>query len=158
MEQRKSTVLLTGVTGFLGSHTAIQLLEKGYAVVGTLRDNKRAPHIRTVIERHTSHIDRLEFAEADLADGRVWDDLMPGIDYVQHIASPFPRVLPDHESDLIEPAKNGTLHVLRAAAAHQVKRVVLTSSSGAAWNLPRFVLGLYWARCWKKITVHQQIL
>ncbi len=127
-----SRVLLTGVTGFLGSHTTIQLLEKGYEVIGTLRSMERAGQIREVIARHTSQIDRLSFAEADLNDdASVWQELCQNVTYVQHIASPFPRVLPKREEDLIKPAINGTLAVLRAAADNGVKRVVLTSSSGA---------------------------
>lgn len=128
---QSQTVLLTGVTGFLGSHTTIQLLEKGYHVLGTLRNMNRADHIRQVIGRHTNRVDHLEFAEADLLDENVWRSLMQGIDFVQHIASPFPRELPDHEDELITPAKQGTLHVLQAAAEHGVRRVVLTSSIGA---------------------------
>lgn len=131
MEGKEHSVLLTGVTGFLGSHTTIQLLEKGYRVTGTLRSIEDADHIKNVIARHTSNIDRLQFAEADLLDDGVWDKLMQGIDFVQHIASPFPRELPDHEEELILPAKNGTLNILKAASAHNVKRVVLTSSIGA---------------------------
>lgn len=124
-------VLLTGVTGFLGSHTTIQLLEKGYQVIGTLRNKERADEIKHIIGQHTSRIDRLSLAEADLNDELVWHDLMDGVDYVQHIASPFPRKLPKHEDELIIPAKKGTLAVLEAAAANRVKRVVLTSSTGA---------------------------
>ena len=128
---KDSKVLLTGVSGFLGSHTAIQLLEKGHAVVGTLRDLRRADAIQEIITQHTSHIDQLTLVEADLSDENVWNDLMTGIDYVQHIASPFPRVLPKKEEDLILPAKKGTLSIMQAAAAKGVKRVVITSSSGA---------------------------
>ena len=124
-------VLLTGVTGFLGSHTAIQLLDKGYVVTGTLRTMNRAKEIEAVIARYTKNIDNLNFAEADLLDAGVWNELTKGKDFVQHIASPFPRELPKHEDDLIIPAKNGTLNVLKAAALNNVKRVVLTSSSGA---------------------------
>ncbi|MCB0641563.1 MAG: aldehyde reductase [Phaeodactylibacter sp.] len=124
-------VLLTGVTGFLGSHTTIQLLNKGYQVVGTLRDKSRAAGIRSVIGKQTDRLDLLSFAEADLSDTSIWKDLMAGIDYVQHIASPFPRLLPKNESELIEPARNGTLAILRAAAEQKVKRVVMTSSIAA---------------------------
>ncbi|MEM1325565.1 MAG: aldehyde reductase [Bacteroidota bacterium] len=127
----KGKVLLTGVTGFLGSHTTIQLLEKGYEIIGTMRDLKRQEEIRTIIERHTDKGEHLIFAEADLSDEAIWTELTKGVDYVQHIASPFPRTLPKHEDDLILPAKNGTLHILKAAEANGVKRVVLTSSSGA---------------------------
>lgn len=124
-------VLLTGVTGFLGSHTAIQLLERGYEVIGTLRSMSRAESIKEVISKHTSNIDKLSFVEADLNDKEIWYNLTKGVDYVQHIASPFPRELPKNEDDLIIPAREGSLSVLKAAAKNGVKRVVLTSSSGA---------------------------
>jgi dihydroflavonol-4-reductase len=124
-------VLLTGVTGFLGSHTAIQLLNKGYQVTGTLRSLKRADEIKPVIALHTDAIDNLKFLEADLLDAGVWREATRGADYVQHIASPFPRTLPKHDDDLIKPAREGTLNVLKAAADSNVKRVVVTSSTGA---------------------------
>ncbi|MEN0050276.1 MAG: aldehyde reductase [Bacteroidota bacterium] len=124
-------VLLTGVTGFLGSHTTIQLLEKSYEVVGTLRDINRAESIKSVIGKHTKNIQQLSFVEADLNNNEIWREIIKGVDYVMHIASPFPRVLPKDEADLIRPAKEGTLHILKAAAANGVKRVVLTSSTGA---------------------------
>ncbi|MDQ1096917.1 MULTISPECIES: SDR family oxidoreductase [Chryseobacterium] len=124
-------VLLTGISGFLGAHTAIRLLEKGYHVKGTLRDLNRAPSIKEVIAKHTRFVDRLSFAEADLSTGNVWSDLMEGMDYVQHIASPFPREMPKHEDELILPAKEGVLHILNAAASYKIKRVVLTSSGAA---------------------------
>ncbi len=124
-------VLLTGVSGFLGSHTAIQLLNKNYEVVGTLRDMERSESIKSVIAQHSSKTDNLSFAEADLEDTKVWNTLTKGIDFVQHIASPFPRTLPKHEDELIKPARNGVLNVLKAASKNGVKRVVLTSSTGA---------------------------
>ena len=127
----KQKVLLTGISGFLGSHTAIQLLDKGYLVTGTLRNLERADHIRQVIAAHTKNIANLNFAEAELSDEKIWHPLTSGMDYVQHIASPFPRELPKHEDELILPAKNGVLNILKAASANNVKRVVVTSSSGA---------------------------
>lgn len=126
MERR---ILLTGISGFLGSHTAIQLLNKGYEVVGTLRDLNRANAIRNIIAAHTNNIEKLSFAQADLSDEKVWLELTKGVDYVQHIASPFPRELPKHEDELIIPAKNGVLSILKAATVNKVKRVVITSSS-----------------------------
>lgn len=129
--EKSSKVLLTGVTGFLGSHTTIQLLEKGYSVLGTLRSMDRVNEIKEVIAQHTSHIDNLTFAQADISQKDVWNDLTKDVKYVQHIASPFPRKLPKHEDDLILPAKNGVLNILKAASANHVKRVVLTSSTGS---------------------------
>ena len=124
-------VLLTGITGFVGSHTAIQLLEKGYHVTGTLRDMKKADAIKNVIAQHTSAIDNLSFAEADIQDAAIWKQLMAGMDYVQHIASPFPKIMPKDESDLIIPARNGNINILKAATDNNVKRVVITSAGAA---------------------------
>ncbi len=128
---QRSKVLLTGVSGFLGSHTAIQLLEKGYAVTGTIRNPERAKAIRSLIARHTANVNNLHLVTADLLDEPVWKELTKGMDYVQHIASPFPRQLPKHEDDLIRPARTGTLNILKAAADNKVKRVVVTSSIAA---------------------------
>jgi dihydroflavonol-4-reductase len=125
------TVLLTGITGFLGSHTAIQLLNKGYKVTGTLQSKDRINAIKQIIGKHTANMDNLTFAVADLNDSNVWLQLTKNIDYIQHIASPFPRVLPKHENDLIIPARAGTLNILKAAAANNVRRMVMVSSLAA---------------------------
>jgi len=124
-------VLITGVTGFLGSHTAVQLLNKGYQVIGTVRDKKRIDSIKEVIGMHTQYLHNITFAVAELTDPDVWKELTQDLDFVQHIASPFPRELPKSDDELIIPAKNGALNVLKAAAANNVKRVVLTSALAA---------------------------
>ena len=124
-------VLLTGISGFLGSHTAIQLLNKGYKVTGTVRDLNRANDLKAIIEKHTQHIQNLTIAEADLNEESKWPELTQNIDFIQHIASPFPRNLPKHESELIDPARNGVLNILKNASANNVKRVVITSSVAA---------------------------
>lgn len=67
----KGKVLLTGISGFLGSHMAIQLLETGYEVTGTLRDLDRAAAIKTMLARYTRHVDNLRFAQAELTDQQV---------------------------------------------------------------------------------------
>lgn len=125
-------VLLTGVTGFLGSHTAIQLLNKGYQVKGTLRDMKRAESIKRIIAKHTTNIEGLTFHEINLSDSQEkWDEVMSDVNLVIHIASPFPTTLPKDEDEIIIPAKNGTLNILKSATKAGIKRVVITSSSGA---------------------------
>ncbi|HLW38975.1 MAG TPA: NAD-dependent epimerase/dehydratase family protein [Brumimicrobium sp.] len=128
---KNKRVLLTGVTGFLGSHTAIQLLEKGYEVVGTLRSKDRINSIKEIIAKHTANSNNLTFAVADLNDSNIWLELTKNIDYVQHIASPFPSELPKHENELIVPALQGTLNILEAASTNKVNRVVVVSSVAA---------------------------
>ena len=126
-----SRVLVTGITGFIGSHVAIQLLEKGYEVVGTLRNRNRTDSIKEAIAKHTKHTDRLSFAQAELMDAESWKQAMKGIEYVMHVASPISTTTPKDENEMIVPAREGTLNVLRAATEAGVKRVVITSSVAA---------------------------
>ena len=124
-------VLVTGITGFLGSHTAIQLLDKGYSVRGTLRDMKRADEMRKVIGGQTEKVGALEFCEAELTDAVAWQDATRDIDLVVHVASPFPKGMPKNDDEIVVPAREGALNVLRAAAANGARHAVLTSSAAA---------------------------
>jgi len=127
-----STVLVTGGSGFIGSHAIIQLLAAGHQVRTTVRSMKREADVRALLkEGGTDAGDRLTFAVADLEKDGGWPEAMAGCDYVLHVASPFPSNVPKHEDELIVPAREGTLRVLRAARDAGVKRVVLTSSFAA---------------------------
>jgi nucleoside-diphosphate-sugar epimerase len=75
--------------------------------------------------------DRLEFAIADLENDDGWAPAAAGCDYVLHVASPFPPGVPRHEDELIVPAREGTLRVLRASRGAGVRRV-MGSSAGHA--------------------------
>lgn len=123
-----STVLLTGGSGFLGLHTIIQLLEQGHDVRTTVRSLDREPQVRAAVPDAG---DRLTFFAADLLADAGWAEAAAGAEYVLHVASPFPAGAPDHEDDLIVPARDGTLRVLRAAKDAGVRRVVVTSSFAA---------------------------
>lgn len=129
--RENSTVLVTGATGFIASHCVLQLLEAGYHVRGSVRSSDAGAELRTALEKHTQALDRLTFVFTDLTQEDGWEEAMAGCEYVLHVASPAPAALPKHEDDLIIPAVEGTLRVLRAAAKQGVKRVVLTSSVAA---------------------------
>jgi nucleoside-diphosphate-sugar epimerase len=75
--------------------------------------------------------DRLSFVAADLDADAGWAEAVAGCDFVLHVASPFPPSTPKHEDELIVPAREGTLRVLRASRKAGVERVVLTSSFAA---------------------------
>ena len=121
-------VLVTGATGFIALHCIDQLLRAGHSVRGTLRTMSRSSE---VCEAAGEFSDRLEFAYADLTGDDGWIEAAHGCDYVMHTASPVPRDVPEHEDDLIIPARDGTIRVLTAAKAAGAKRVVLTSSIAA---------------------------
>jgi nucleoside-diphosphate-sugar epimerase len=127
-----STILVTGGSGFIGCHCVLQLLAAGHQVRTTVRNLKREPDVRAMLrEGGAEPGDRLSFIAADLEDDRGWPEAVTGCQYVLHVASPLPASLPKHEDELIVPAREGALRVLRAAGQAGVKRVVLTSSFGA---------------------------
>lgn len=127
-----STVLVTGGSGFIGSHTILQLLAAGHQVRATVRNLKREPEVRELLKQGgVEPGDRLSFFAADLERDAGWAEAVAGCDFVLHIASPFPQSIPKNEDELIIPAREGALRVLRAARDAGVKRVVLTSSFAA---------------------------
>lgn len=126
------TVLVTGGTGFLGGHTIVRLLQKGYKVRTTIRSmHKKNAVIGMLKNGGITSFGNLEFIEADLTRDDNWAEAVKGCAYVLHLASPFPTGEPKDENELIIPAKEGTLRVLQAAKDAGVKRVVMTSSFGA---------------------------
>jgi len=126
-----STVLVTGGSGFIGSHCILQLLAAGHQVRTTVRSLKREGDVRAMLQRGGQSGERLSFVVADLEHDAGWNDTVAGCEFVLHVASPFPATVPKHEDELIVPARDGALRVLRAARDAGVKRVVLTSSFAA---------------------------
>ncbi len=124
-------VLVTGASGFLATHCVIQLLEQGYKVRGTLRTLSRENEVRETVRKFVNADDRLEFVSADLKEDAGWEQAVQGCEYVFHVASPFPLLEPEHEDELIKPAVEGTLRVLRTAHAAGVKRVIQVSSNAS---------------------------
>ncbi|WP_428409427.1 NAD-dependent epimerase/dehydratase family protein [Hyphococcus sp.] len=122
-------VLVTGVSGFIAKHAALQLLNKGYEVRGTIRALNKAVQVKKSLEEAGADVARLSFAAADLSSDERWDEAARGCDGVLHIASPFPIAQPRDRYALVPAARDGSLKVLNAAkkAAH----IVMTSSVAA---------------------------
>lgn len=126
------TVLVTGGSGFIATHCILQLLNNGYQVKATVRSLTREPEVRDMLkEGGVEAGDRLSFINADLGSDSNWDEAVSGCTYVIHVASPTPINDYKHEDEMIIPAREGVLRVLRAARDAGVKRVVLTSAVGA---------------------------
>jgi nucleoside-diphosphate-sugar epimerase len=127
-----SMVLVTGGSGFIGSHCILQLLAAGHQVRTTVRNLKRESDVRAMLRQGGAEPgDRLSFAAADLESDAGWAQAAAGCEFVLHVASPFPSTVPRDENELIVPAREGALRVLRAAREAGAKRVVLTSSFAA---------------------------
>lgn len=129
------TVLLTGASGYIAKHIALQLLEAGYHVRGTVRSLSRGAEVTEAVRPQltdtTDLENRLTFVALDLTSDDGWDAAMDGTDVLMHTASPFPLTQPKNEDDLIRPAVDGALRALRAAHTAGVTRVVFTSSTAA---------------------------
>jgi nucleoside-diphosphate-sugar epimerase len=127
-----SRILVTGGTGFVGSHIILQLLAAGHEVRTTVRSLKREGDVRAMLRVGGAEPgERLKFFAADLVNDAGWLEAIAGCEFVIHVASPLPPNLPKDENELIAPARDGTLRVLRTARDAGVKRVVITSSFGA---------------------------
>src|SRR5512147_1341273 len=119
-------VLVTGGSGFIGAHCIKRLHEDGFRVRTTVRSLSREDEVRGMVGDGP-----LEVVAADLTADDGWSEAVAGCEYVLHVASPFPLAQPKHEDELIVPARDGVLRVLRAAREAGVRRVVLTSSFAA---------------------------
>ena len=126
-------VLVTGGTGFVGAHCLVSLLAAGHETRTTVRDLAREKDVRAMLRQGGAGDvgARLSVFRADLLADAGWAEAAAGCDYVLHVASPFPSTLPKDENELIAPARDGALRVLKAARDAKVKRVVLTSSFAA---------------------------
>ena len=124
-------VLVTGASGFIAGHIIIDLLEHGYEVRGTIRDLSKADKLRAMFAKHTDKSDSIEFIAATLTDVNCWQAAVEGCNGIFHIASPVPIEQPKNADEVVIPAREGALNVLKAAHEAGIKRVVMTSSVAA---------------------------
>ncbi len=124
-------VLLTGISGFLGGHVALELLRQGYAVRGSVRDLGKGDKVRATLAKAGADVSKLEFVALDLKSDAGWTEAMAGVRYLQHTASPFVTQMPRDKMELITPAVDGTRRALSAALKAEVEHIVLTSSTAS---------------------------
>ncbi|KAI8173686.1 Aldehyde reductase 2 [Colletotrichum sp. SAR 10_86] len=108
-----STVLVTGVNGFIGSHVCSQLLQLGFDVRGTVRDPTKYAWVEDLMERDNPKGCFTLASLPDLEDEGAFDSLVDGVSAVIHVASPV-SLSPDPES-VIPSSINGAMNALKAA-------------------------------------------
>ena len=128
-------VLLTGISGWIAKHTTIELLNAGYEVLGTVRNNTLIEQTKETISQYAS-IDKLSFTELDLLKDDGWNEAAQGCKYIMHLASPFPFKVSNNRNSLLAPAVDGTLRVLNAGLNADVKQFIVTSSIAAMFRKP----------------------
>lgn len=143
-------VLVTGATGFIAGHVILQLLDAGHEVRGTARAAGSAARLNEALSRYAGRPVAIDLVAANLERDDGWAEAVAGMDFVQHVASPFPSGVPKDPDELIRPATDGALRVLKASRAAGVKRVVMTSSMAAiayGWgeNRPAVLTEEHWS-------------
>lgn len=121
--------LVTGITGYIGSHVGVNLLQSGYEVRGTSRSLSKGEALKNALaEKNERASDHLELVVADLSSDTGWEQAMEGVEILHHVASPFPLEEPTDPDEVIKPALEGTRRVILAAKKAGVKRIVVTAS------------------------------
>lgn len=132
-----SPILVTGGSGYLATHLLARLLKDGHEVRTTVRNTAREEQLRAAVRRGGADDAGLEIVAADLMSDDGWAAAVKGCAEVHHVASPIPPAQPKDPDELIVPAREGTLRVLRAARDAGARRVVLTSSFAAVGYTPK---------------------
>ena len=128
---KRGLVLVTGGSGYIAGYCIAELLNDGWSVRTTVRSVAKTKAVRASIGNIAPKASEIEFVEADLNSDAGWGKAAVGAKYVLHVASPVPVTDPKNDDELIRPARDGTLRVLKAARDAGVKRVVMTSSISA---------------------------
>jgi dihydroflavonol-4-reductase len=132
-----SRVLVTGGNGYVGSQVIAALVRQGDEVRATVRSLGSEHDIREALRRGGADDIGLEVVVADLGSDDGWAQALAGVEEVHHVASPIPPAQPEDPDELIAPAREGTLRVLRAAREAGARRVVMTSSFAAVGYSPK---------------------
>lgn len=119
------TVIVTGISGYLGLHVAKALLDRGHRVRGTIRNRSKESAVREALPDPAG---KLSFAICDLTSDSGWAEALDGVDALIHVASPFILREPKDEQEYLRPAVEGTRRVMRFAQDAGVMTSVVTST------------------------------
>ncbi len=147
----KELVLVTGGSGYIATYITMALLRQGYRVRATLRTMSRQNEVKAMLmSGGVTDIAALEFIEADLTKDKGWPEAVAGAAYVMHVASPTPAT--GAGESMVQTAVDGVLRVMNAAKAAGVRRVVLTSASGAVLAGHKDHPGVFTEEDWTDLT------
>ncbi len=128
-------ILLTGISGWIAKHTAIELLNLGFEVLGTVRNSNLIEQTKETLGKYAP-VDKLSFVELDLLKDDGWNEAAKRCTCIMHVASPFPMKVSNNRNILLPVAVDGTLRVLNAGLNAGVKQIIKTSSIVAMFRKP----------------------
>ena len=140
IDDGRPIILITGVTGFIGAQLLNHCLKidkdiaATYKIRATVRNPMDAEKLEPLYQWFggaKALASLVEIVHMDLEDDDSIDKAVSGVTYVLHTASPVGINEPIDPNEMIRPALEGTLSVMRAASKYKVKRVVMTSSVAA---------------------------
>ena len=126
----KLKVCVTGANGFIAGHIVEELLKRGHAVRGTVRDDPESPRHHWLKDLGGD----VQLFQADFTQPGSFDEAFAGCDVVFHVAAVVTLVAKDPWRDIIDPNIQGTRNVLESCRKQKVRKIVLTSSASAAWQ------------------------
>ncbi|KZT56861.1 NAD(P)-binding protein [Calocera cornea HHB12733] len=130
----QNIVLATGGNGYVGAKTVLELIKRSYKVKATIRSQAKADAFNKLYPTQSTFIEWVVVPDFTSEDAMT--AATANVDFVIHMASPFHFSFTDNVNEVLKPAKEMTLVTLRAAAKHpRIKRVVITSSFVAVWDL-----------------------
>jgi nucleoside-diphosphate-sugar epimerase len=130
-----STALVTGGNVYLGTWLIADLLRRGTAVRAVLRSLESEATLRDGLQRGRADDAGLESVVASLTADDGWTSALGGVEEVYHLASPMHYGVDPEQ--IVAPARDGALRLLRAAREAGARRVVMTSSFAAIGYSPK---------------------
>jgi len=130
----ETVVGVTGGSGYIATHIIKILLEKGYTVIGIVRDlsnESKIAHYKKFPQKEG----QLTFRQANIEDG-TYGEVLKGISVLIHTASPYKYTADDPQKEIVDPAVKGTVDAINAAIQNGLKRIIITSSGGAVMSIP----------------------
>jgi dihydroflavonol-4-reductase len=132
---KSKPVMITGATGFVAGWIVKKLLDEGITVHAAVRNPNDKNKLKYLDELAAKSKGTIKYFKADLLEKGSYKAAMEGCELIYHTASPFKMVVKNNQTDLVDPALNGTRNVLESInETASVKRVVLTSSVASVYG------------------------